>query len=126
MAFSSCRKFAQAVESFSMANDLIMTIRICAKSLKITVVQGYAPTSIAMELEIEGFYSSTENILKEMSKKDIMHTLGDFNANIYSPAETGITGSFELADRRLQLLITHSLPLCLALRSIVLFASVCI
>lgn len=112
MAFRSCKKFAQAAESFSVVDDYIMTIWIFAKSLKITVVQVYAPTSRAIEVEIEGFYSSSEKILKKMSKKGIMHILGDFNANVYSPAETGITGSF--ADRWLQLLIPHSLPLCLA------------
>lgn len=39
-----------------------MTLQIFAKPLKITVIQVYAPTANAMELEIEGFYASIKKI----------------------------------------------------------------
>ena len=82
VAFIASKQMAQAVEGFSTVNDRIMTIRIRAKPINITVVQVYALTTDANEPEIEDFYATIEVTLRTIPKKDIIYILGNFNAKL--------------------------------------------
>ena len=56
------------------------------------VIQVYALTSNAEEVEIEQFYEDLQDLLDLIPKKDILFTIGDWNAKVGSqeiPEETG-------------------------------------
>ena len=54
------------------------------KLFNITVIQVYAPTSIAKEAEVEQFYEDLQNILELTPKKDVLFIIGDWNAKVGS------------------------------------------
>ncbi|RWS06003.1 endonuclease-reverse transcriptase-like protein [Dinothrombium tinctorium] len=99
VAFIACKRVTRAIESYSTISDRIISIRIRAKPLFITILQIYAPTSDASEDEIERFYSSLEEALQQVPKKDIIYIMGDFNAKVGCQEEERIAGKFGLGDR---------------------------
>ena len=65
----------------------VITIRLRASPLNITIVQVYAPTSTHPDEEIEEFYHQVQEIINEMPKKDILVVQGDWNAKIGEDAQ---------------------------------------
>ena len=61
-------------------------ISVCfqAKSLNITVMQVYAPTSNAEEAEVEHFYEDLQDPLEQTPKKGVLFIIGDWNAKVGS------------------------------------------
>ena len=45
-----------------------------------TVIQVYAPTSIAEEAEVEWRYEDLQDLLELTPKKDVLFIIGDWNA----------------------------------------------
>ena len=58
--------------------------------------QRLAPTSNAEEAEVERFYEDLQDLLERTSKKDVIFTIGDWNAKVGSQETPGITGKFDL------------------------------
>ena len=58
----------------------------------ITVIQVYAPTSKDEEAEVE----QLQDLLELTPKKDILFTIGDWNAEVVSQEISGVTGKFGL------------------------------
>ena len=96
-------------------------ISIClqGKPFNITVIQVYAPTSNTEEAEVEWFYEDLQDLLELTPKKDVLFSIGDWNAKVGSPKIPGVTGKFGLgvrneAEQRLTVVITghskHPLP----------------
>ena len=52
------------------------------KPFNITVIQTYAPTSIAEEAEVEWFYEDLQDLLELTPKKDVLFIIGDWNAKV--------------------------------------------
>ena len=57
-------------------------ISVCfqSKPFSIKVIQAYAPTSNAEEAEVEQFYEDLQELLELTSKKQVIFTIGDWNA----------------------------------------------
>ena len=66
------------------------------KSLKITVIQVYAPTSNAEEAEVEWFCEDLQHLLEPIPKKDVLFIIGDWNAKVGSQEISAVTGKFGL------------------------------
>ena len=66
------------------------------KPFNITVIQVYAPTSNAEEAEVEQFYEDLQDVLEQTSKKDVLFSIGDWNAKVGSQETPGVTGKFAL------------------------------
>ena len=64
------------------------------KPFSITVIQVYAPTSNAEEAE--RFYEDLQELLELTPQKDVLFTIGDWNAKEGSQEIPGITGKFGL------------------------------
>ena len=73
-------------------------ISICfqGKPFNITVIQVYAPTSIAEEAEVEQFYEDLKDLLELTPQKDVLFIIGDWNAKVKSQETPGITDKFGL------------------------------
>ena len=56
-------------------------ISVCfqGKSFNITVIQVYAPTSNAKEVEVEQFYEDLQDLLKLTPQKDVLFIIRDWN-----------------------------------------------
>ena len=66
------------------------------KPFNITVIQVYAPTSNAEEVEVEQFYEDLQDLLELTPKKDVLFIIGDWNAKVGSQETSEITGKFGL------------------------------
>ena len=67
------------------------------KPFKITVIQGYAPTSNAKEAEVGWFHEDIQDLPELTPKKDVLFIIGDWNAKGGSQEIPGVTGKFSLA-----------------------------
>ena len=58
-------------------------ISVCfqGQSFNITVIQVYVPSTNAKEAEVEWFYDDLQDLLELTPKKDVLFTIGDWNAN---------------------------------------------
>ena len=66
----------------------------------ITVIQVYALTRNAEEVEVEQFYEDLQYVLERTHKKDIFYIIGDWNAKVGSQETPGVTGKFGLGVRK--------------------------
>ena len=74
----------------------MISVRFQGKPFNITVIQVYAPTSNAVEAEVEWFYEDLQDLLELTPKKDVLFLIGDLNAKEGSQEITEITGKFGL------------------------------
>ena len=58
--------------------------------------QAYAPTSNAIEAEVERFYENLQDHLELTSQKDVLFIIEDWNAKVGSQETPGGTGKFGL------------------------------
>ena len=70
----------------------MISVRFQGKPFNTTVIQVYAPTSNAEEAEIEQFYKDLQDFLELTPKKDVLFTIGDWNAKVGSQETPGVTG----------------------------------
>ena len=73
-------------------------ISVCFQGnpFNITVIQVYAPTTNAEEVEIEWFYEDLQNLPELTPQKDVLFIIGDCNAKVGSQEIPGVTGKFGL------------------------------
>ena len=63
------------------------------------VIQAYTSTSNAEEAEVEWFYEALQDLLELTCKKDVLFTIGDWNAKVGSQETPGVTGKFGLGTQ---------------------------
>ena len=83
------------MQSQKQQNDLCSQ----GKSFSITVIQGYAPTTDAEEAEVEWFCEDLQDLLKLTPNKDVLFTIGDWNAKVGSQEIPGVTGKSVLEHK---------------------------
>ena len=74
----------------------MISVPIQDKSFNIAVIQVYAPTSNAVEAEVEQFYEDLQDLLELTPPKDVPFIIGDWNAKVGSQETPGVTGKFGL------------------------------
>ena len=72
----------------------MISISFQGKPFNSTVVQFYAPTSNAEE--VERFYEDVQDLLERTPPKDVLFMIGDWNAKVGSQEQPGVTGKFGL------------------------------
>ena len=80
----------------------MISVRFQGKPFNITVIQAYALTSNAEEVEVEQFYEDLQELLELTPKKDVLFIIGDWNAKIGSQEIPGVTGNLTLKYRMKQ------------------------
>ena len=75
------KEIQNSVINYTAVSSRIISIRIKASPMNITI-QIYPPTTAYANEEIEQFYESIDNTIKETPKKDLLIIQGDFNANV--------------------------------------------
>ena len=74
----------------------MISVHFQGKSFSIRVIQVYALTSKAEEVEAEQFYEDLQDLLELTPKKDVLLIIGDWNAKVGSQETPGVTGKFGL------------------------------
>ena len=88
------KRVQNAVLGCNLKNDRMISVHLQGKPFNITVIQVYAPTSIAEETEVELFYEDLQDLLEQTPKKDVLFIIGDWNAKVGSQKTPGVTGKF--------------------------------
>ena len=73
----------------------MISVRFQGKPFNITVIQAYAPTNNAEKAEVERFYEDLQDLL-ELTPKNVLFIIGDWNAKVGSQETPGVTGKFGL------------------------------
>ena len=69
-------KVRNTVLGCNLKNDRMISVHLQGKPFSITVIQVYAPTSNAEEVEIERFYEGLQDFLERTPKKDVLSSSG--------------------------------------------------
>ena len=77
----------------------MISVHFQGKLFNTTVIQVYAPTSNAEEIEAERFYEDLQDLLELTPKRDVLFIIGDWNAKVGSQEIPGVTGKFGLGIR---------------------------
>ena len=86
------KRVLNTVLGCSLKNDRMISVHFQGKPFNITVLQVYAPTSDAEEVEVEWFYEDLQDLLELTFKKDVLFIIGDWNAKVGSQEAPGVTG----------------------------------
>ena len=90
------RRVRNAVLGCNLKNNRMISIHFQGKPFNTTVIQVYAQTRNAEEAEVERFYEDLQDLLELTPKKDVLFTIGDWNAKLGSQEIPGIIGKFHL------------------------------
>ena len=93
------KRVRNAVRGCNLKNDRMISVRFQGKPFNIMVIQVYAPTSNAEEVEVERFYEDLQDFLELPPKKDVLFIIGNWNAKVGSQETPGVTGKFSLEIR---------------------------
>ena len=85
-----------ALLGFSLNNNKMISVRFQGKPFSITVIQVYAPTANAKEVEVEQFYKDLQDLLELTPKKDVLFIIGDWNAKAGSQEIPGVQATLAL------------------------------
>ena len=90
------KRVQNAVLGCNLKNERMISVRFQDKPFNITVIQAYAPTSNAEEVEVEWFYEHLWDLLELTPPKNVLFIIGDWNAKVGSQETPGVTGKFGL------------------------------
>ena len=80
----------------------MISVHFQCKPFNITVIQVYAPTTNAEEVEVERFYDDLQDLLELTPKKEVLFFIGYWNAKVGSQEIPRVTGKFGLEYKRKQ------------------------
>ena len=80
----------------NLKNNRMISFGFQGKPFNITVIQVYAPTSIAEETDVECSCDDLQDLLELTPPKDVLNIIGDWNAKVGSQETPGVTGKFGL------------------------------
>ena len=60
----------------------ILSVRFRGRKVNMTIVQVYAPTSMALEEEQDSFFNKLQSTIDRTPKGDVIIIIGDFNAKV--------------------------------------------
>ena len=82
VAFFTSSFISKHVLGYNPVSDRIISIRIQAQPINLSIIQVYAPTSTASDDDLEYFYNQLQDTLDGIPKRDIIMITGDFNAKV--------------------------------------------
>ena len=71
-----------AVLGYNLKNDRMISVHFQGKPFSITIIQVYAPTKNAKEVEVEQFYDDLQDLLELTPNKDVLFIIGGWNAKV--------------------------------------------
>ena len=77
VAIMDNKRVQNAVLGCNLKNDRMISVCFQGKPFNITVIQVYAPTSNAEEVDVERFYEDLQKLLELTHPKDVLFITGD-------------------------------------------------
>ena len=74
----------------------MISVHFQGKPFNVMIIQVCAQINNAEEAEVEWFYEDLQDLLELTPKKDVLFTIGDWNAKVESQETSGVTGKFGL------------------------------
>ncbi|XP_019618826.1 PREDICTED: uncharacterized protein LOC109465826 [Branchiostoma belcheri] len=95
------KEASRALTGWKPVNDRIITARFQSRHGKTTIVQVYAPTEDADEVDKDDFYEQLQDTFDNIPSHDVKILMGDFNAQIDSNRQgfDGVVGPFGTAQK---------------------------
>ena len=90
------KRVQNAILGCNLKNNRMISVCFQGKPFNTTVIQVYAPTTNAEEVEVDQFYEDLQDLLELTPKKDVLFIIGDWNAKVGSQEIPGVTGKFGL------------------------------
>ena len=90
------KRVQNAVLGYNLKNDRMISVHFQGKPFSITIIQVYAPTKNAKEVEVEQFYDDLQDLLELTPNKDVLFIIGDWNAKVGSQEIPEVTSKFAL------------------------------
>lgn len=88
------------IRNFTPVSDRLIFLQLQINAtVKLNILQTYAPTADKSDEEIESFYQQIEQILKSIKSRDVTVILGDFNAKIGQGKSGKYVGEYGLGIR---------------------------
>ena len=95
VALTVNKRVLNSVLGCNLKNDRMIFVHFQGKPFNITAVQVYAPTSNAEEAEVEQSYEDLQDLL-DLTAKDVLFIIGDWNTKVGSQGIPGVTGKIHL------------------------------
>ena len=76
------KDLVDAVLGCQPVSSRLISVRLRATPLNITIIQAYAPTSGHDDSEVDHFYQQLQATIDQTPKKDILVVQGDWNAKV--------------------------------------------
>ena len=70
------KRVQNAVRGCNLKNDRMISVRFQGKSVNITVIQVYAPTTNVKEADVEWFYEYLPDLLELIPQKYVLSIIG--------------------------------------------------
>ena len=90
------KRVQNAVLGCNLKNDRMISVCFQGKPFNITVIQVYAPTNNAEEVEVEWFHEDLQDLLELIPQKDAFFIIEVWNAKVESQEIPGVTSKFDL------------------------------
>ena len=90
------KRARNAVLGYNLKNDRMISVNFQGKPFNITVIQVYAPTSNAEEVEVERFYEDLQDLLELTPQKRCPFHYRGLECKSRSQEIPGVTGTFGL------------------------------
>ena len=91
------KRVQNAVLGCNLKNDRMISVRFQGKLSNITIIQVYAPTSIAEEADAERFYEDLQDLLElTHTHTNVRFIIEDWTAKVCSQEILGVKGKFDL------------------------------
>ena len=78
------KRAQNAVLGYNLKNDRMISVHFQGKPFSITVIQVDDQNRNAEEAEVERFYEDLQDLLELTPKRDVLFTIGDWNAKVGS------------------------------------------
>ena len=82
VGFMVKKEIKNSVINYTAVSSRIISIRIKESPMNITIIQIYAPITAYIDEEIDQFYESIDNTIKETPKKYFLIIRSDLNAKV--------------------------------------------
>ena len=83
------KRVRNAVLGCNLKSNRMMSVLFQGKPFNTIGIQVYAPTRNAEEAEVERFYEDLQDLLELTPKKDVLFSIGDWNAKVGSQETLG-------------------------------------
>lgn len=88
-----------SLKGYWAVSDRVILVKLYGKPMDINIIQVYAPTSEAEEVEIDQFYENVDNVLMQCKRHEINIVMGDLNAKVGKGRVDRVVGPFGLGER---------------------------